>query len=80
MVLVLKKSRISFFWYEQSAFAGNAYAQNNLGHMYFVGEGVKKDIKQAIFWYEKAAIQNHPYAQLNLGMYYERFIDKKIKL
>ena len=51
---------------------GDADAQFNLGSMYYQGEGVPKDYKQAIYWYTKAAEQGDDEAQFNLGlMYYE---------
>ena len=41
-------------------------AQNNLGAMYFTGEGVNRDEKEAIKWFEKAASQGNSDAQANL--------------
>lgn len=50
---------------------GNAKAQLNLGFMYYSGEGVFQDYKQAAMWFRKAAEQSYVKAQLNLGfMYY----------
>ncbi|MGE3259322.1 MAG: tetratricopeptide repeat protein [Geobacter sp.] len=39
--------------------------------MYYKGEGVKQDYKQAAKWYQKAADQGHASAQYNLGIVYE---------
>ena len=48
------------------------YAQNNLGVMYYSGEGVEQDYARAAELYGKAAEQGHMYAQYNLGgMYYD---------
>jgi len=41
-------------------------AQNNLGAMYFTGEGVARDEKKAIEWFEKAAAQGNEDARANL--------------
>ena len=35
--------------------AGNAYAQSNLGVMYFKGNGVPKDYAEAVKWWRLAA-------------------------
>ena len=55
----------------KSAEGGNADAQNNLGVMYFKGEGVPKDLTKAAEWYRKAAEKNHIKAQYNLGILYQ---------
>ncbi|GHT49147.1 hypothetical protein AGMMS49936_11770 [Endomicrobiia bacterium] len=34
---------------------GYAWAQNNFGLMYYNGEGVKQDYKEAFGWFKKAA-------------------------
>ena len=49
---------------------GDAKAQYNLGGMYYKGEGVKKDDKQAFRFYLKAALQGDPAAQARLGTCY----------
>jgi len=50
---------------------GVAYAQFNLGLMYYNGQGVPQDYAQALQWYRKAAEQGYAKAQHNLGfMYY----------
>ena len=38
--------------------------------MYYNGEGVAQDYKEALSWYEKAAAQEHPPAQTSLGIMY----------
>ena len=50
---------------------GDSIAQYNLGSMYWSGEGVLIDHKQAVNWYRKAAEQGHANAQYNLGGMYE---------
>ena len=50
--------------------AGNAYAQLELGDLYFSGEGVPEDDTEAVKWYRKAAEQGLAKAQTMLGMMY----------
>lgn len=57
----------------QAAAQGNAAAQNNLGVMYYKGQGVRRDDAEAVRWYRQAAEQGLAQAQNNLGvMYAER--------
>lgn len=51
--------------------AGYAKAQASLGWMYHTGNGVGKDMKQAVNWYRFAADQGHVIAQNNLGVIFE---------
>jgi TPR repeat protein len=46
---------------------GSAKAQDNLGHMYAIGQGVHQDYKTAFKWYNLAAEQGNADAQYNLG-------------
>ena len=50
---------------------GEADAQYHLGSMYYRGEGVPHDDKQAIHWYTKAAEQGHVGAQFILALMYK---------
>ena len=50
--------------------AGSASAQNNLGLMYYNGQGVAQDYAAAAGWYRKAADQGNAGAQSNLGVMY----------
>ena len=51
--------------------AGNADAENLLGLMYYMGQGVLQDYKQALLWLRKAAGQGNADAQYVVGaMYY----------
>jgi len=45
---------------------GNARAQNNLGHMYYNGEGVPQDDVEAVKWFRLAADQGNNSAKGNL--------------
>src|SRR6185369_6038129 len=58
-------------WYQKSAEAGNAMAQNNLGACYNKGTGVEQNIQKAVELYQKAADQGYAAAQYNLGFCYE---------
>ena len=54
----------------KEAEAGNAYAQVELGDLYFSGEGVPQDDTEAVKWYRKAAEQGLAKAQKKLGDMY----------
>ncbi len=47
-------------------------AQNMLGHMYRLGQGVLQDYKTAVKLYELAAEQGHALAQSSLGVMYRK--------
>ncbi|MDH0356637.1 tetratricopeptide repeat protein [Morganella sp. GD04133] len=55
----------------KAAEQGDAKAQNNLGLMYYNGEGVQQDDFKAFEWYTKAAEQGDAKAQFNLGLMYD---------
>ena len=55
---------------QQSAEAGNARDQVNLGNAYWYGRGVKKDYVKAAYWLQKAAAQGNAWGQNNLGRAY----------
>ena len=57
-------------WFSRAAEQGYADAQFNLGLMYVNGEGVEKDVVQAVELFKKAAEQGHVDAQNNLGAMY----------
>jgi TPR repeat protein len=54
----------------QAAQQGDAGAQRELGAMYYFGEGVPQDYKEAIKWYSKSAEQGTADAQGALGTLY----------
>jgi TPR repeat protein len=53
-----------------AADAGDANAMVNLGNAYSKGEGVAKDLSEAVRWYRKAAEAGHSEAMVNLGYRY----------
>ena len=50
---------------------GHSGAQYNLGLMYNNGNGVGRDMFEAVDWWRRAAFQGHASAQYNLGLLYE---------
>lgn len=44
--------------------------QNNLGDIYYYGDGVTKDYEEALKWFRLAADQGYPDAQHNMGEMY----------
>ena len=55
---------------KNSAEQGDSEAQFMLGVMYYNGDGVKQDFKEAFKWFKKSALQNNKYAECNLGAMY----------
>lgn len=55
-----KDYRLAIKSYEASAKNGNAAAANQLGVLYFNGEGVNKDLQTAYFWFRIAEENNSP--------------------
>jgi hypothetical protein len=61
----------AFIQFSQLAEQNDALAQEYLGDMYRLGEGVKIHQKKAIYWYEKSARQGSVLSKYYLGeMYY----------
>ena len=60
-----KKKAVSL--YLVAAKSGFAESQNNLGWMYYKGEGTAKNISEAIYWVTRAAEQGEPFAYGSLG-------------
>jgi TPR repeat protein len=52
--------------------AGEPVAQCSLGVLYTSGQGVPKDLAEAVKWFRKAAEQNFDIAQCNLGLAYAK--------
>jgi TPR repeat protein len=57
-------------WYRKAADQGNATAENSLGVMYRIGQGVSRDKEEAVRWYRKAAKQGNPQSLFNMGVSY----------
>jgi TPR repeat protein len=59
-------------WYLLAAMENNSWAQNNIGVLYFGGNGVPKNYLCALKWQLKAAEQNKSeYAPNNIGKFFE---------
>ena len=56
--------------FQSHAEQGDAFAQSNLGFMYYHGEGVPENDSKALRWFRLAAEQGDASAQLNLGVMY----------
>ncbi len=54
----------------KAAQKGDAKAQCTLGLMYYIGEGVDADDKEALSWFRKAADQGNAEAQFHVGCMY----------
>lgn len=50
--------------------AGSPEAQYQLGNVYYLGDGVRRDYAQAKFWFRKGAEQGDPNSQFMLGGLY----------
>ena len=59
-------------WYRYAAEEGSAFAQNELGNMYYNGEGVPVDYEKAVDWYRLGATQQNKHAQFNLASMYHQ--------
>ena len=66
-----KDYRGAFAVYSQAANLGHPRAMAVLGNMYHEGEGVPKDLGQAVKWYTEAAMRGNRGAQYSLGGMYE---------
>jgi len=49
---------------------GDAIAQANLGYYFHIGEGVEKNLEEAVKWYRKGAEQGNSDGEFNLGYCY----------
>ncbi len=69
---VAKTNKLALRQLQSLAEQGNAVAENDLGLLYFKGEGVSKDSAEAVRWLRKAADQGYANAQSNLGIMYAK--------
>jgi len=49
---------------------GDALAQSQLGFMYYQGQGVTQDNREAVKWYRLSAEQGNAFGQYHLGLMY----------
>ncbi|MGA0344321.1 MAG: tetratricopeptide repeat protein, partial [Arenicellales bacterium] len=52
--------------FEPNAHQGNRDAQYAMGVAYYEGNGVNRDLDEALAWFRKAADSGHPTAMFNL--------------
>ena len=66
---------------KEKAEQGHALAQCNLALMYHFGEGLEKDLEQAVFWYKKSAMQDYLPAKYGLANlhYYEKETEESLE-
>ncbi|WP_263264804.1 tetratricopeptide repeat protein [Pseudomonas sp. RIT-PI-S] len=57
---------------QQSASAGDAQAQYELGRFYYDGKQTERDLNQALSYFEQASLQGHAEAQYHLGLMFFR--------
>ena len=69
--LEVAKVKADFNKWKSLAEQGNSEAQYNIGRMYYKGDGVPKDYKEAVKWYRNPAEQGSAGAQLDLGSIYK---------
>jgi len=67
-----KDFQLAYREWKESAEAGKAEAQFDLGVLYAQGLGVRRDLTQAAAWYRKSAEQGNAAAQFALGQLYSR--------
>ncbi|NOX33056.1 MAG: sel1 repeat family protein [Deltaproteobacteria bacterium] len=58
----------AIYWSLRAAEGGSVSAQKQLGSMYYLGNGVKKDLKKAYMWYKLASISNDASAKTFLDI------------
>ena len=68
--LLVGCSKSDFERFREEAEKGNADAQVFVGNCYSLGDGVAKDMGQAMSWYRKAALNGHAQAQCDIGVRY----------
>jgi TPR repeat protein len=59
-------------WYRQAALAGDSDAAFGLAEILCLGDGVSKDLPNAVIWYHFAVERGHRKAMVELGYLYER--------
>jgi TPR repeat protein len=64
---IARNYKLAHQYFEQSAKQGEPQAQYFMGHLYFYGEGVLPNLKQAGFWYRQSAQQGYQRASERLN-------------
>ena len=66
-----EKSRANFMAITRRALEGDTRSELRLGIAFEFGQGVDKNLVEAMRWYRLAADRGNPIAQTNLGYFYE---------
>ena len=61
---------VAFERLKEKAAAGDAWSQNQLGNLYYLGLGTPVDLKKASEWYLRSALADWPDAQINVSLMY----------
>jgi TPR repeat protein len=61
---------VAFQQLKVKAAEGDAWSQNQLGNLYYLGLGTPVDIDEAAKWYLRAALADWPDAQINVSLMY----------
>jgi len=61
-------------WLRLAADQGNVEAEDRVGLMYYLGEGVRQDYAEAVRWYKTAANKGNAHAQWQLVDMYQKGI------
>ena len=81
VLMLLGGTGFLFYWfhvgepakgYYEAAMQGDPEAQYKLAECYYNGNGVRKDLSEAIKWYRKSAEQGCAEGQCALGWHYEQ--------
>jgi uncharacterized protein len=67
---VTQDLKMSAYWYQKAAEAGDPTAQLQTGYFYEAGIGVSKDLARAAHWYQLAASSGLVGAKVSLGVAY----------
>ena len=59
----------AFFWFSKAAQKGNTDAQFSLGYMYYNGEGIEKNKKEAAHWLKEASKNGNETAEVYLDKF-----------
>ncbi|MGC1461728.1 MAG: tetratricopeptide repeat protein [Terracidiphilus sp.] len=76
-VIVKRSAAKSAQWFRLAAEHGSAPAQNNLGILIGNGNGVRKNVKEALSWLQKAFRAGDPCAAQNIAVTYRENGDLK---
>ena len=67
-----QKFKLAFKWLLEASNSGHSKAQLNLSSLYFNGEGIPKDVDEAVKWLTKSGEQGIKQAQVHLNLLYHR--------